>query len=277
MENLLKGYDLPPQARKCEQTSHRLLDLFLKKLKEAEEETGHPLSYERAKKIAENLKRGGSSAKSELALNFATCRQDLEAQLRIERRGNPLGRLLIEQLSILFPLEGEPSTGSRLVSRQIINPFLALLEEAVGEAFYQERNQAALSLVKDLAHEGDKMAVWRRFFAHNHSQQLLIDVLFQLAEWFAEFETQKASFIEEMNRRLGDSAGGFAEPRPSWSMKEQHFRNIMSTLYLHADFSLCELHPDGRENCCSPERMTLITNFVRNLQTGQSEKSRLSH
>lgn len=275
MDNLLKGYDLPPQARKCEQTSYRLLDLFLRKLKEAEEQNGHPLSYELAEKIADNLRRAGSAATSELAYNFSTCRQDLEAQLRIERRGNPLGRLMIEQLSILFPLEGEPSTGSQLVSRKLINPFLALLEESVGEIFYKERNEAALALVKNLANEGDKLAVWRRFFSHNRSQELLIDVLFQLAEWFAEFDQQRSLFIQEINRRLATVSTGFVDLGPGWRMNEQHFRNIMSTLYLHADFSVFERHSEKSKDIAV--KMTAITDFVRNLQTQQKNEGARPH
>lgn len=118
-----------------------------------------------------------------------------------ERRGTKLmGRLIVETFADMFGTESE-------VNRRVLPGFFEAMKMMLGTEKiddFEGRARMAAELLRD-THEGE--FTWAQFYADERAQDLLLEILMEIVEYFEDPVRRRAWMVEVINTHLGPPEG----------------------------------------------------------------------
>jgi hypothetical protein len=212
----------------CQRTAHEILGYFVSRLREEAIATQAPLPLDRIEQIA-------SAMESETTFShlYQRCFSDYSSKKVDEKRKDVIGRLIVHRFAYQLSSENNPEPGSQEMSRWIIPVFLSLIKMMIGEVMYDRYNGLAKTVQSNLRQHNHRCTDWAELFAYKEANDLVDDLLVEIASAGKPFEQRTERFVNTINTKLNQHKLGpndHAE-RGRWTFKGYHLARISAALY----------------------------------------------
>ncbi|GAB6052728.1 hypothetical protein JCM17960_15480 [Magnetospira thiophila] len=215
-------------------------DSFMNRLVAEANRHGGALKAEHIKSLSQEFNKKAEALEHVFQNAFADFGQLLERQQINKARNDHFDRLMVRQISSLFPPREATSLPEKCLSRRIVPGFLRCMEQMVGlDASVGYQDQARHVVEQIQAKQGTRFD-WEDVYENPEARRMVRDVLMHILPFFAALKRRQEWFLNIVNNHLRpfDIARGDMPDEEDWKLTPAGFRLLARTLFSLLEESL---------------------------------------
>ncbi len=220
---------------------YRTVNLLAREMRDRATARGGAIGIEEIGAVLESFKRPDSPVLAAICQAvWDECGAIFESEGRGEDRKAPFQRLMVRPFAHLLPEHGSRDGADGTLSRRIIPGYMAALEDIVGPIFFGRQQERSRELVRATRTARGGAFRWEDVYDDRASQDIVDNVLVQLAGEFTDFARQRDWFIGLVNDAMPLPADGLGH---AVALDDDGFNALMTALYARLARTLST--PDG--------------------------------